>query len=255
MPTWTAHDRSPPRRQLLTPDLARKALAELVGTALLVAGVVGSGIAATTLSPDDVGLQLLENAAATVGVLIAVILALGPVSGAHLNPVVTLADRFFGGITTREVLAYLPAQVLGGCIGAVAANVMFGVPLVELSTTSRATGAHLFAEVVATFGLLLVIFGVVRSKRASAAPFAVGAYIGGAYFFTSSTSFANPAVTLARTLSDTFAGIAPASAPAFLAAQLVGAAVAVACTAALYPDVPEVADEVILPHAQKEPVP
>ncbi len=229
-------------------SLARKALAELVGTALLVAGVVGSGIAATQLSPDDVGLQLLQNAAATVGVLVAVILALGSVSGAHLNPVVTLADRFLGGVTTREVFAYVPAQIGGGCLGAVAANAMFEAPLIELSTKARASGAHLFAEVVATFGLLLVIFGVVRSGRASAAPFAVGAYIGGAYFFTSSTSFANPAVTLARTLSDTFAGIAPSSAPAFIAAQVVGGALAVACAAALYPRLTEVAGEVLLPH-------
>ncbi len=229
-------------------DLARRALAEFVGSALLVAGVVGSGIAATQLSPGDVGLQLLENTAATVGVLIAVILALGPVSGAHLNPIVTLADRCFGGVTTRQVLAYLPAQVAGGCAGAVAANVMFGAPLIELSTTHRASGPHLFAEVVATFGLLLVIFGVVRSGRASAAPFAVGAYIGGAYFFTSSTSFANPAVTLARTLSDTFAGIAPSSTPAFLVAQLVGGMLAVACAAALYPNLTKVADDVVVPH-------
>ncbi len=235
------------------PDLARKALAELVGTAVLVAGVIGSGIAATQLSPGDVGLQLLENAAATVGVLIAIILALGSVSGAHFNPVVTLADRFFGGVTTREVLAYVPAQIGGGCLGAVAANAMFEAPLIELSTKARASGAHLFAEVVATFGLLLVIFGVVRSGRASAAPFAVGAYIGGAYFFTSSTSFANPAVTLARTLSDTFAGIAPSSAPAFIAAQLAGAALAVACAAALYPRLTEVADEVLLAHPHQTP--
>ncbi|MEO5679941.1 MAG: MIP/aquaporin family protein [Acidimicrobiales bacterium] len=238
---------------MLSGQLARQALAELVGTAILVAGVVGSGIAASQLSPGDVGLQLLENTAATVGILVAIILALGPVSGAHFNPVVTLADRFLGGVTTREVLAYLPAQVVGGCLGAVAANVMFSAPVVELSTKHRASGAHLFAEVVATFGLLLVIFGVVRSGRASAAPFAVGAYIGAAYFFTSSTSFANPAVTLARTLSDTFAGIAPASTPGFIAAQLVGGALAVACAAALYPRLTDVADDVVLPHAHQQP--
>ncbi len=237
---------------LVKSELARKALAELVGTALLVAGVVGSGIAAAQLSPGDVGLQLLENTAATVGILVAIILALGSVSGAHLNPVVTLADRWFGGVTNREVLAYLPAQVIGGCLGAVVANLMFAQPVVQLSTKDRASGAHLFAEVVATFGLLLVIFGVVRSGRAGAAPFAVGAYIGGAYFFTSSTSFANPAVTLARTLSDTFAGIAPASAPAFIAAQLVGAALAVACASALYPNLADVADDVVLPHADQQ---
>ena len=236
----------------LIDPLARKALAELVGTAILVAGVVGSGIAAAELSPQDVGLQLLENAAATAGILVAVILALGSVSGAHLNPVVTLADRFFGGLTTREVLAYLPAQAVGGCLGAVVANLMFSMPAVELSTKHRATGAHLFAEVVATFGLLLVIFGVIRSGRSSAAPIAVAAYIGGAYFFTSSTSFANPAVTLARTLSDTFAGIAPASAPGFIVAQLIGAGLAVACAAALYPDLTDVADDVVVPHAEQQ---
>ncbi len=237
---------------LVKSELARKALAELVGTALLVAGVVGSGIAAAQLSPGDVGLQLLENTAATVGILVAIILALGSVSGAHLNPVVTLADRWFGGVTNREVLAYLPAQVIGGCLGAVVANLMFAQPVVQLSTKDRASGAHLFAEVVATFGLLLVIFGVVRSGRASAAPFAVGAYIGGAYFFTSSTSFANPAVTLARTLSDTFAGIAPVSAPAFIVAQLIGGALAVAAAAALYPHLGDIADDVVLPHALQQ---
>ncbi len=237
------------RRRAGDIQLARKALAELVGSALLVAGVVGSGIAAARLSPGDAGLQLLENAAATAGVLVAVILALGPVSGAHLNPVVTLADRFLGGVTSREAAAYIGAQVAGGCLGAVVANLMFSLPAVEMSTTDRASGGHLVAEVVATFGLLLVIFGVVRSGRSTAAPFAVGAYIGGAYFFTSSTSFANPAVTAARTLSNTFAGIAPASAPGFVVAQLVGAGLAVACTAVLYPDLGRVADDVVVPQA------
>jgi len=232
--------------------LARRALAEAIGTAILVAGVVGSGIAASQLSPGDIGLQLLENTAATVGVLVAVILALGPVSGAHLNPVVTLADRWFGGVTTREVLGYLPAQVIGACIGSAVANIMFDRRVLELSTTHRATGAHLVAEVVATFGLLLVIFGVVRSGRSAAAPFAVGAYIGGAYFFTSSTSFANPAVTIGRTLSNTFAGIAPTSAPGFIAAQLTGAAIAVACVTALYPQIREVAGDAVVPHEQNE---
>ncbi len=231
--------------------LGRKALAELVGTALLVAAVIGSGIAATRLSPTDVGLQLLENAAATVGVLVAIILALGPASGAHLNPVVTLADRFLGGLTTQETAAYIGAQVAGGALGAVVANLMFSEPAVELSTKNRITGATGLAEVVATFGLLLVIFGVVRSGRASAAPFAVGGYIGGAYFFTSSTSFANPAVTVARTLSDTFAGIAPASAPGFVLAQLVGAALAVACVLALYPSVRDVADRAVVPQQEE----
>jgi len=232
--------------------LARKALAELIGTALLVAGVVGSGIAASRLSPGDVGLQLLENTAATVGVLVAVILALGPVSGAHLNPVVTLADRWFGGLTTREVLAYLPAQVAGACLGSVVANIMFDSAAIEFSTKHRASGAHLVAEIVATYGLLLVIFGVVRSGRSTATPFAVGAYIGGAYFFTSSTSFANPAVTIGRTLSNTFAGIAPTAAPGFILAQALGAALAVACVTVLYPNSRDAADDVVRPHAQQK---
>src|SRR5205823_568591 len=165
-----------------------------------------------------------------------------------LNPVVTLADRFFGGITNGEVAGYIGAQFAGGWAGAVAANLMFSLPAVELSTKVRSSGGLWFAEVVATFGLLLVIFGVVRSRRASVAPFAVGAYIGGAYFFTASTSFANPAVTAARTLSNTFAGIAPASAPVFMAAQLVGALVAILVVRFLYPSVTEFASDVVVPH-------
>ena len=233
------------------PPLGRKVTAELVGTAILVAGVIGSGIAAQRLTPSDVGLQLLENTAATVGVLIALILALGSVSGAHFNPVVTLVDRVLGGLTTVEAGAYIGAQLVGGALGAVVANVMFGEPVVELSRHHRVSGPHIFAEVVATFGLLLVIFGVVRSGRATAAPFAVGAYIAGAYWFTSSTSFANPAVTIGRTLSDTFAGIAPASAPGFIAAQFVGGALALVAILVLYPSVGAVADQVLLPHEQE----
>ncbi len=234
----------------MMPDLARRALAELLGTALLLIAVVGSGIAAASLSPDDIGLQLFENAAATAAALVAIILAVGPVSGAHLNPVVTLADRVFGGLDTRTACVYVASQVVGGLIGTVVANLMFSLPPVELSTTARSGGGLWLAEVVATFGLLLVIFGVVRSGRATAAPFAVGAYIGGAYFFTASTSFANPAVTVARTLSDTFAGIAPSSAPAFVAAQVVGAALAIAAVRVLYPAIDEAAPDVIVP---KEP--
>lgn len=229
-------------------DLPRRLLAEFLGTALLVAAVIGSGIAATRLSPNDVGLQLLENAAATAGALIALILAFGPVSGAHFNPVVTLADRWFGGITTRATIGYLVAQLAGGMFGAVLANAMFGLATFELSTKSRSTGPLWLAEVVATFGLLITIIGVVRSGRSAAAPFAVGAYIGGAYFFTSSTSFANPAVTVGRMLSNSFAGIEPASAPAFVVAQLVGLALAVAAIAVLYPRIEETAREVVVPH-------
>jgi arsenate reductase len=234
------------------PALWRRGLAEAVGTAFLVATVVGSGIAAQRLSPHDVGLQLLENAAATAAGLVALILALGSVSGAHFNPVVTLADRAFGGVTTRDVAVYLPSQVAGGCLGSLAANAMFGEPVLELSHRARTGGPLWFAEAVATVGLLLVIFGVVRSGRSAAAPFAVGAYIGAAYFFTASTSFANPAVTIARTLSDTFAGIAPASVPGFVVAQLVGLVAALALIAALFPDVGDRADQVVLP-AELEP--
>lgn len=229
-------------------ELRRRLLAELIGTALLVAAVIGSGIMASRLSPADTGLQLLENAAATAGALVAIILALGPVSGAHINPIVTLADRFLGGMSTGEAAGYVAAQVVGGLFGCVVANLMFGLGAVQASTTVRSSGGLWLAEVVAAFGLLLVVFGVVRSGRSSAAPFAVGAYIGSAYFFTASTSFANPAVTLGRTISDTFAGIAPSSAPAFVVAQMGGAALAVATIRFLYPNIEQVAESVVLPH-------
>ena len=236
----------------MTPPLARRAFAEALGTGLLVLAVIGSGIAAERLSPGDAGLQLLENALATAAALVAVILAVGPVSGAHLNPVVTLADRVFGGLTTNDAVTYIGAQLLGGAAGAVVANVTFSLPAVELSEHTRSSGALWSSEVVATFGLLLVIFGVVRSGRSSVAPFAVGAYIGGAYFFTSSTSFANPAVTVARMLSDTFAGIAPASVPAFVVAQLVGTVLAVGAIRVLYPTIAEAAEAVVVP-SQRRP--
>jgi arsenate reductase len=212
-----------------------RALAELMGTALLLVAVVGSGIAAQRLSAGDVGLQLLENSTATAGALVAIILALGPISGAHLNPVVTLADRLFGGLTWRAAATYWAAQILGAALGTVAANLMFSLPAIALSTHVRSGAGLWLGEVVATFGLLLVIFGVVRSGRTTAVPYAVAAYIAGAYWFTSSTSFANPAVTVARTLTNTFAGISPGSAPAFIAAQLLGAALAIAAIKALYP--------------------
>jgi arsenate reductase len=231
-------------------QLARKATAEGVGTALLVAVVVGPGIFAQRLSPGDGGLQLLENSIATGAGLTALILAFGAVSGAHFNPVVSLADRFLGGLTTREIVAYVPAQVVGGCAGAVIANLMFDLPAVTLSAHPRSSGGLWLGEVVATFGLLTVILGVVRSGRASATPFAVGGYIAAAYWFTSSTSFANPAVTVARTLTDTFAGIKPSSAPAFVAAQVVGATLAVGLARFLHPDLP--AEEVVLPHREEE---
>ncbi|MEW6153869.1 MAG: aquaporin [Actinomycetota bacterium] len=231
----------------MSTDLPRRATAEALGTGLLVMAVVGSGIAASRLSPGDTGLQLLQNAAATAAALVAIILAVGPVSGAHLNPVVTLANRALGAMSNREAAAYVAAQVAGGAAGAVVANVMFSVGPVTMATTDRSSPALWTSEIVATFGLLLVIFGVVRSGRASVAPFAVGAYIGGAYFFTSSTSFANPAVTVARALSDTFAGISPGSVPAFVTAQLVGAALAVATVAYLHPAPAELAADTVLP--------
>jgi len=237
---------------LIDADMRRRLFAEFLGTALLVVAVVGSGIAAQRLSPGDVGLQLFENAVATGAALVAIILALGAVSGAHLNPVVTLADRFFGGMKSREAAGYCGAQILGGIAGAMVANLMFALPAIEWSTKTR-SGSHLwFAEAVATFGLLLVIFGVVRSGRASLAPFAVGAYIAGAYFFTASTSFANPAVTIARMFSNTFAGIDPASVPGFVGFQLVGGAVAVLVVWILYPQMARAAAEVVVPHQHEE---
>jgi arsenate reductase len=226
---------------------ARQALAEFLGSAGLVTVVVGSGIAAQRLSPDDVGLQLLENALATGAGLVALILAFGPVSGGHFNPVVTLADRYFGGVTDRQVAAYLPAQLLGGAVGAIAANLMFDLPAVTVSGKDRSGGGLWLSEVLATFGLILLIFALVRAGRAALAPFAVGAYITAAYWWSSSTSFANPMIDLARTLSDTFAGIAPASVPMFLVAQLVGGALAVAVVAVLYPTVAAVAEDVVVP--------
>ncbi len=195
-----------------------KPLAEFVGTAFLLAAVVGSGIMAENLT-DDVGLQLLQNAFATALVLAALILAFGGVSGAHFNPAVTLTERLLGGIDSRSAVGYLAAQVSGAITGAVMANVMFDLPAVAWSLKDRSAGHMIFAEAVATLGLLLVIFGTVRCGKPTTVAFAVGGYIGGAYYFTSSTSFANPAVTVARMFSDSFAGIAPASAPAFLGAQ------------------------------------
>ncbi|MCU1429085.1 MAG: permease, glycerol uptake facilitator [Actinomycetia bacterium] len=227
-------------------DLIRRASAEAVGTALLVAIVVGSGIYAQRLSPNDIGLQLLENSVATGAGLVALILAFGSVSGAHFNPVVTLAERLLGGTDTRDALVYMGAQVVGACVGAIVANLMFDLSVVTLSTHTRSSGGLWLGEFVATFGLLVVIIGVVRSGRASAAPFAVGGYIAAAYWFTSSTSFANPAVTIGRTLSNTFAGIRPSSAPMFVVMQVIGGLVAVAAGKFWYPQLP--AAELIVPH-------
>lgn len=230
------------------PVLLRRAGAEFIGTALLLIAVIGSGIAAQRLSPHDTGLELLENAVATGAALVAIILAVGPVSGAHLNPVVSAVDALFGGLRRAELAVYVAAQLAGAVTGAIVANLMYSLPAVSISTNTRSTGGHVLSEVVATFGLLLVVFGLVRAGRASTAPFAVGAYITGAYFFTSSTSFANPAVTVARMLSDTFAGIGPASVPGFVGAQVVGAAFSAATIHLLWPRIDRVAGEVVVPH-------
>ena len=217
-------------------DLTRRLVAEALGTGFLVIAVIGSGIMASRLSPNDTGLQLLENAAATAAALIGLILIFGAISGAHFNPVVTLVDRAFGSISTRDASLYIATQVVGGCVGAMLANLMFELPAIELSTKSRSSPALWLSEIIATVGLLLVIHGCVRTGRANVVAFAVGIWIGGAYWFTSSTSFANPAVTIARTLSDTFTGIEPSSAPMFILMQLVGAAIAYGLIRLLYPD-------------------
>lgn len=218
----------------MTRELARKALAEGIGTAFLVAAVVGSGIAAARLSPDDVGLQLLENSLVTGAALVALILALQPVS-ASFNPAVTLVERALGTITSRTAAALVLAQVLGGLVGVVLANLMFELDAVSLATQDRSGAGRWLAEAVATFGLVLVVFGALWTGRAYVVAVAVGGYITAAYWFTSSTSFANPAVTIARMFSDTFAGIAPSSAPAFLAFQAVGAAVGLVTVRFLFP--------------------
>ena len=216
-------------------DLARRLVAEALGAGFLLIAVIGSGIMASRLSAHDTGLQLFENAAATAAALIGLILVFGAVSGAHFNPVVTLVDRAFGAITTRDAGLYIAAQVVGACLGALLANLMFDLPAIELSTKTRSSGALWLSEIVATVGLLLVVHGCVRTGRANVVAFAVGIWIGGAYWFTSSTSFANPAVTIARTLSNTFAGIRPSSAPMFIVMQLVGAGIAYGLIRFLYP--------------------
>jgi arsenate reductase len=240
------------RRANVERTLARRLLAEFLGSAFLAALVIGSGIAAQRLSPGDVGLELLENAAATAAGLFAIILMFGPVSGGHFNPVVSLVDAGFGGIRWRDALAYVPAQI-GGCVlGAVAANGMFALSLVSISTKHRATGPHFVSEIIATLGLILLIFALARSGRGATAPAAVGAYIGAAYFFTSSASFANPAITVGRMFSDTFAGIAPASVPAYVAAQAIGGAAALLTVGTLYPQVtPAQAADVVVPHGER----
>ncbi len=231
--------------------LWRRLLAEGLGSAFLAAVVIGSGIAAQQLSPGDPGLELLENAVATGSGLFAIILMFGPISGAHINPVVSVVDAAFGGLSWWDAAAYLPTQVAGCTLGAIVANVMFAVSAVSVSTKHRASGPHFLSEVVATLGLLLVIFALARTGRSRSAPAALGAYIGAAYFFTSSTSFANPAITVGRMFSNTFAGVAPSSAPTFIAAQIVGAALAVVVIKVLYPTLtPAEAADIIVPHAE-----
>ncbi|MBA2323464.1 MAG: aquaporin [Pseudonocardiales bacterium] len=226
--------------------MGRRAFAELIGSLLLAAIVVGSGIAAQRLSPDDVGLQLLENAVITGCGLVALILALGPVSAAF-NPVVTLAERFFGAITSAQAALLIAAQVTGCCLGVLLANLMYDLPAVTLSGHARSSAGLWLAEVVATFGLVLVIFGVARGGSANRIAFAVGGYITAAYWFTSSSSFANPAITIGRMLSDTFAGIAPGSVPAFIAMQMVGGVLAVGAVVLLYPEPARIAERIAEP--------
>jgi arsenate reductase len=230
--------------------LWRRLAAEFLGSGFLAAVVIGSGIAAQRLSPGATGLELLENAAATAVGLYAIILMVGPVSGAHFNPVVSFADAALGGLRWRDAAAYLPAQVAGCVTGAVAANLMFAqAAAVSISAKHRATGAHALSEVIATAGLIVVIFALARTGRLASAPAAVGAYIGAAYWFTSSTSFANPAITVGRMFSDSFAGIAPSSAPAFIGAQLGGGLAGVVIVRVLYPALTSAqAASVVVPH-------
>jgi len=227
----------------------RRLLAEFLGSTLLAAVVVGSGIAAQSLSPGDLGLELFENAAATAAGLFAIILMFGPISGGHFNPVVSFVDAAFGGITWRQAMAYLPVQIAGCICGAVLANVMYSKAAISISTRHRATPAHFLSEIVATAGLLLVIFALARTGRGATAPAAVGTYIGAAYFFTSSTSFANPAIAIGRMFSNTFAGIAPSSVPSFVAAEVVGGVLAIVLIKLLYPGVSSAdASRVLMPH-------
>ena len=215
--------------------LWRRLTAEFLGSAFLAAVVIGSGIAAQRYSPGATGLELLESAAATAAGLFAIILMFGPVSGGHFNPVVSFVDAAFGGLSWRDAAGYLPVQVAGCIGGAMVANLMFALPAVSISTKHRATPGHFLSEIIATLGLMLVIFALARSGQPQATPAAVGAYIGAAYFFTSSTSFANPAIAVGLMFSDTFAGIAPSSVPAFIAAEIIGGALAVIMIKALYP--------------------
>jgi glycerol uptake facilitator-like aquaporin len=227
-------------------NLRARIVAEFLGTAFLVAAVVGSGIMAERLSAGNLALALLANTLATGAALVALILTFGPISGAHLNPVVSLADAMEGGLAWSETLPYLAAQIVGGVCGTLAAHAMFGLPLVSLSRHIRGGPAQFLSELIATFGLLSVIWGCSRS-RSSIAPFAVGSYITAAYWFTSSTSFANPAVSIARCLSDTFAGIRPSDVPLFVVAQFAGGIAATVLFRWLVPSLPSGAKDVVVP--------
>jgi glycerol uptake facilitator-like aquaporin len=227
--------------------LIRRVAAELIGTAMLLAAVIGSGIMGERLAGGDPGIALLANTLATGAALVALILTFGPISGAHFNPAVTLADASQSGLAWREVPAYIGAQIFGAFLGVAIAHVMFGLPLFFASRHARSGMRQMFSEFIATFGLVSVIWGCVRF-RAAMVPFAVAAYISAAYWFTSSTSFANPAVTLARAASDTFAGIRPVDAPGFIIAQLLGAAAATLLFRWFVPSLPNNAEAVMLPH-------
>jgi glycerol uptake facilitator-like aquaporin len=233
--------------------VARRAVAEALGTAFLLAAVIGSGIMGERVAGGNLAIALLANTIATGAMLVTLILTFGPISGAHFNPAVTLADASQGGIAWREVPIYLAAQIAGAFAGVAAAHPMFSQPVFSASQHVRSGGAQLFSEFIATFGLLSVIWGCVR-LRSAAIPFAVGAYITGAYWFTASTSFANPAVTLARAASDTFAGIRPADAPGFIVAQFSGAAAATALFHWLVPLEPKDAVRVVISHPEKDGV-
>lgn len=232
-------------------NFASRVVSEAVGTAFLLAAVVGSGIMGERLAAGNVAIALLANTLATGAMLVALILTFGPISGAHFNPAVTLADAWQHGIAWRHVPAYIAAQISGAFTGVAAAHLMFGGPILAASRHVRSGAAQMFSEFVATFGLLAVIWGCVR-LRSSAVPFAVGAYITGAYWFTSSTSFANPAVTLARSMTDTFSGIRPVDVPGFVAAQLAGAMAATALFAWLIPPLAAEAKDVVVPHLHEK---
>ena len=242
-----ARDGPRARRADGPPALARRLVAEGLGTAFLLATVIGSGIMGERLAGGNVAVALLANTLATGAGLLAFILTFGPISGAHFNPVVTLADAALGGLRWRDVPGYVLAQIAGAFLGVASAHGMFGEAVFSASRHARAGGAQFWSEFVATFGLLAVIWGVAR-RRAAAVPFAVAAYITAAYWFTASTSFANPAVTMARSASDTFAGIRPADVPAFIVAQILGAAAATLLFRWLLPALPERVPELVVPH-------